>query len=55
LASFYGKVVVTDFILVMQVILLCVLTTGILPPGPEGMMLESFVFFCFTGIYSNGY
>jgi hypothetical protein len=52
---FYGKIVVVDFILVIQVILICSMTTGILNPSFAGMMLDNFVFFCFIGIYKPTY
>jgi len=39
------RLFVVDFILVAQIILLCVLTTEVLTTGPDGLMLESFVFF----------
>jgi hypothetical protein len=52
---FYGKTVVVEFILVVQIILLCVMTTGTLTPEFSGLMLESFVFFCFKGIYLDSY
>jgi glucose dehydrogenase len=52
---FFGKIVVVDFILVIQVILIYSMTTGALNPGFAGMMLDSFVFFCFTGIYQPSY
>jgi hypothetical protein len=52
---FYGKSIVVEFVLVIQIILLCVMSTGILTPGFSGLMLESFVFFCFTGFLSDSY
>jgi len=39
LGLFYGKVVVIDFILVIQIIFFCVLSTGTLTAGYAGMML----------------
>jgi hypothetical protein len=52
---FYGKPIVVEFVLAVQIILLCVMSTGILTPGFSGLMLESFVFFCFTGFLSDSY
>jgi hypothetical protein len=52
---FYGKMVVIDFIVVIELLLLCSMTTGKLNPGFSGMMLENFVFYGFTGLFSTNY
>jgi len=52
---FYGKIVVVDFVVALQIILLCSITTGPLSPGFSGMMLSNFVFYSFTGIFTQDY
>jgi hypothetical protein len=52
---FFGKIVVVDFIVVLQIGVLCLMTTGVLTPGYSGMMIEKFVFFGFTGLFSISY
>ena len=36
---FFGKIVVVDFMLALQIGVLCIMTTGILGPGFSGMMV----------------
>jgi hypothetical protein len=36
---FFGKIVVVDFMLALQIGVLCIMTTGILGPGLSGMMV----------------
>lgn len=52
---FYGKMVVIDFILVLQILFLSSITTGTLSTGFSGMMLEGFSFYNFNGVlfYKN--
>jgi hypothetical protein len=51
----YGKTAIIDFIVALQIIMLCTITIGVMNPGFAGMMLPKFIFFGYTGLYSENY
>jgi hypothetical protein len=52
---FHGKIVIVDFMIVLQMILICAMTVGELSSEFSGLFISKLKLLCYTGLYKMSY